>query len=292
MILNISGRCDIVAFHTEWLMKRYRDGFVDVRNPFYPKSVSRIRFENVKAIVFCTKNPLPILEYLKEFHHPMLFQVTLTPYKKEIEPNVIDKTKIIEGIKAVSKQIGKEFVSVRYDPIFLSEEYDVDYHIKAFERMCSLLEGATNQIITSFIDEYKNVQKNQSILKLKEFKEEDYKRIGESFSAIATRYGMTVQTCFEERTLTEYGFIKAECISKEVAFQLTGKKYKSWVARKCGCAEMVDIGVYNSCAHFCKYCYANYDEKMVLNNRKKHNPDSSLLIGELTDDDIIKERLK
>ncbi len=53
---------------------------------------------------------------------------------------------------------------------------------------------------------------------------------------------------------------------------------------------MVDIGVYNSCKHFCKHCYANFDEKIVNDNFKKHNPKSSLLIGELVSDGIIKER--
>lgn len=64
MILNISGRTDIVAFYSEWLMNRFLEGYVDVRNPFYPKLVSRIYFENVDLLVFCTKNPLPILNYL------------------------------------------------------------------------------------------------------------------------------------------------------------------------------------------------------------------------------------
>jgi len=55
---------------------------------------------------------------------------------------------------------------------------------------------------------------------------------------------------------------------------------------------MVDIGVYNSCLHFCKYCYANYDENKVKENYMKHNPKSSLLIRELKETDIIINRIK
>ena len=46
MILNVSGRTDIVAFYSKWFMNRYNEGYVDVRNPFYPKLVSRIYFTN------------------------------------------------------------------------------------------------------------------------------------------------------------------------------------------------------------------------------------------------------
>ena len=53
---------------------------------------------------------------------------------------------------------------------------------------------------------------------------------------------------------------------------------------------MVDIGVYNTCNHLCKYCYANFDEKSIRDNIGKHNPNSPLLIGDLEEDDIIKER--
>ena len=88
MILNVSGRTDVVAFYTEWFMNRYREGFVDVRNPFNEKLISRIYFEDVDAIMFCTKNPVPIVKYLKEIEKPILFHVTITPYKKEIENNV------------------------------------------------------------------------------------------------------------------------------------------------------------------------------------------------------------
>lgn len=292
MILNVSGRTDIVAFYTEWFMKRYQEGFVDVRNPFNPKLISRIYFSDVDAILFCTKNPLPILKYLKTIRQPIIFQVTLTPYKKDIEPFVPNKKEVIEGIKEISKILGREKVYVRYDPIFLSKKYNIEYHKKAFDRMCNLLEGSTEHIIVSFLDNYKNVRKNKNILNYQDFTEEDYKEIGVSFSKSARKHNMSVQTCFEEQNLTEYGFIKGECLSKELAFALTGKNYKKWKARDCNCVEMVDIGDYNSCPHGCKYCYANYDETKVKSNIKKHDVNSTLLIGSRKEADVVKIRKK
>lgn len=293
MILNVSGRTDIVAFYSKWFMNRYKEGYLDVRNPFNKKLVSRIYFSDVDLIMFCTKNPIPIIDKIKEINKPILFHITLTPYNKDIEPNVIDKTKIIEGIKKLSKIIGIDNIYVRYDPIIISDKYNIDYHIKAFSKLCSLLNGYVKRIIISFLDEYKNVKENRNILKYKTLTDNDYKLIGKNFSKIALNNGMTVQTCFEDRNLVEYGLIKGECLSHELAYKLTGKSYKSWTARKerkCNCVQMVDIGVYNSCKHFCKYCYANYNEKEVINNYKNHNPNSSLLIGELESDDIIKVR--
>lgn len=120
MILNVSGRTDIVAFYTEWFINRYKDGFLDVRNPFNPKLINRIYFKNVDAILFCTKNPIPILKYLKQINKPIIFQVTLTPYKEDIEPNVKSKTEIIEAIKEIFNIIGIEYLVVRYDPVFIS----------------------------------------------------------------------------------------------------------------------------------------------------------------------------
>lgn len=95
MVLNVSGRTDIVAFYSDWFIERYKEGYIDVRNPFYPKLISRIYFKNVDLILFCTKNPIPILDKLKYIDKPILFHVTLTPYKKDIEPNVLPKGIII-----------------------------------------------------------------------------------------------------------------------------------------------------------------------------------------------------
>lgn len=294
MILNVSGRTDIVAFYTPWFMNRYKEGYLDVRNPFNPKLVSRINFSNVDLILFCTKNPLPIIDRIKEIDKPIIFHVTLTPYKKDIEPYVIDKKLVIEGIKKLSGILGSENVVVRYDPIFLSDSYTLEYHIRAFDKICKVLKGYVKKVVVSFLDDYKNVRYNMRYLRLRAFTEEDYKQIGLNFSRSAWENGMSVQTCFEERNLVNYGFTRGECLSLSLAEKITGKKPKKWKARGkkgCNCAEMVDVGVYNTCKHFCKYCYANYDEKMVNANTLKHDVNSSLLIGQIGADDVIKPRV-
>jgi len=42
MVLNISGRTDTVAFYSDWLMNRFDEVFIDVRNHFNYKMVHRI----------------------------------------------------------------------------------------------------------------------------------------------------------------------------------------------------------------------------------------------------------
>ena len=295
MILFASGRTDIPAFYSNWFINRVKAGFVDVRNPFNQNLVSRINFSDVDLIMFCSKNPLPMIDKLKMLKVPDLFHVTITPYSKDVEPNIPDKRLIIEGVKKLSLVLGIDNVVLRYDPIFLSDKYNVDYHIRAFDKLCKNLNGYVNKIIVSFMDEYKNVRSNKNILKYRTFTREDYKKIGEAFSKSAMDNGMSVQTCFEDEDLTEYGFVKGECLSHELAYILTGKKFKSSNVRKekkCQCVQMVDIGDYNSCMHMCKYCYANYDEKAVSSNFERHDDNSSLLIGSVQSDDVIKVRKK
>lgn len=295
MILFASGRTDIPAFYSNWFISRVKAGFVDVRNPFNQKLVSRIYFSDVDLIMFCSKNPLPMINKLDILKVPVLFHVTITPYGKDVEPNIPDKRLIIDGVKKLSLVLSIDNVVVRYDPIFLSDKYNVDYHIRAFDKLCKNLNGYVNKIIVSFMDEYKNVRSNKNILKYRAFTREDYKKIGEAFSKSAHDNGMSVQTCFEDNDLTQYGFVKGECLSHELAYILTGKKFKSSNVRKekkCECVQMVDIGDYNSCMHMCKYCYANYDEKAVSNNFERHDDNSSLLIGSIQSDDVIKVRKK
>lgn len=295
MLLNISGRTDVIAWYPSWLKHRLDEGFVDVRNPYYGKQVSRIFFEDVDGIVITTKDPKNILRLIDDLmKFPLIIQVTITPYHTDLEPRVPNKKDTIQVIKELAAIVGKDKIDIRFDPLLLNRRYTLSYHIKAFEELCKQLEGYTDVIITSFVDIYKNVKEHATELQLQDFKEEDYKEIGREFSRIATKYGMRVQTCGEERDLSEYGFSKRDCVDLERAYEFTNSMdYRDWKSRNnqhCKCVEMVDIGAYNTCPHLCKYCYANYDEAQVAKNMKLHDEHSTMLIGKLGDGDIVKRR--
>lgn len=284
MIINASGRTDIVAYYMDWFVNRWNEGYFDVRNPFNPKLVSRIFVSDVDMIVFCTKNPLPLLDTIHLFSVPIQLQVTITGYFKDMEPQVPDKGEIIACVQKLSSYLGKENVCVRYDPILLNSKYNVDYHVRAFNKLCAMLKGYVSKMIVSFVDDYKNVRNNH--LDYHEPSNEEYLKLKEAFE----KNDMKIVSCMENKY--QIGDEKDCCISIKYAFERTDKLFKEWKARDCHCVNMVDVGAYNSCLHGCKYCYANFDSKQIVSNYKMHDVNSSLLIGHLNLDDQVKIRRK
>lgn len=94
---------------------------------------------------------------------------------------------MIEDIKKLSDIVGINHLYIRYDLIFFSKHYDLNYHIKAFNHMCSLLNGYVETIIISFIDDYKNVRNHKDNLKIRTFTDNDYVQIGINFSKIVKK---------------------------------------------------------------------------------------------------------
>ena len=58
MIIQTGMRTDIPAFYSRWLLNRLKEGYVLVRNPYNPQSVTRYRLtpDVADCIGFCTKN--------------------------------------------------------------------------------------------------------------------------------------------------------------------------------------------------------------------------------------------
>lgn len=294
MILHTGMRTDIPAFYPEWLANRIKEGYVLVRNPYNPLQVTRYQItpEVVDVMAFCTKNPAPFMPYMDLLNgFGQYWHVTITPYGKNIEPKVPAKEVVMQDFIRLSKLVGVQSIAWRYDPIFLSDAYTLEQHIHAFEEMANTLEGYTTVCIISFIDLYKKVVRN--FPEVKAVEKEDRLVIGKEFVRIGNKYGITIKTCAEGNELAPLGVDCSGCMTvpvyeKAIGCSLNVPKIKG-ARSECGCLLNGDIGAYNTCGHLCRYCYANYDAKTVMDNMKNHNPNSPLLIGELSPDDVVND---
>ena len=292
MIINTGQRTDIPAFYAEWFANRLREGVVCVRNPYNPSQVSRYRLDPtvVDVIGFCTKNPAPMFPYLDLLKdYGQYWFVTITPYGRDMEPNVPDKHRLLEDFKRLSEQVGVNAIGWRYDPILLSERYTTAYHLRAFEAMASALEGYTQTAVISFIDLYPKVRRN--FPEAREVRAEERIRLGKALIEIASTHGMIVKPCAEGDELAPYGADCGGCMrlgdyEKAIGKKLSAPKRKGTRAG-CACYLACDIGAYNTCKHLCKYCYANAVPTRVLTQSRLHDPRSPFLIGNYRDGDVI-----
>lgn len=297
MILSVSRRTDIPAFYSEWFFNRLKEGFVYVRNPMNIHQVSKIVLspEVIDCIVFWSKNPRPMLNRLDELKDYMYyFQFTINPYDKGLELGVPRKDGIINTFKELSEKIGPRRVIWRYDPILLTDSMDEDYHVRYFEEIAKRLAGYTDTCIISFVDLYKKTLRNLQGTSTREPSLKETEELATKMAAIANRYGFSIQTCAEKIALETVGIKHGKCIDDALIEELLGVKLivgKDPNQRKeCGCVQSIDIGEYNTCAHGCKYCYANFKDGVVVRNRLAHDPLSPLLIGSLAPEDKVTDR--
>lgn len=292
MILQTGMRTDIPAFYSKWFMNRIKEGYVLVRNPYYPEQVTRYEINTnvVDLIAFCTKDPIPMMKYTEKLKaYGQYWFVTITPYGKDFEPNVPDKNIVIKSFCELSGIIGINSMGWRYDPVIVSKKYTVDQHISAFEKIASQLYGCTETCIISFVDLYEKVRRNAP--EIREVSPSEQITLAKAFAEIGRRYGIEVKGCHENPALAEYGIDISGCLNQNVYEKALGVSMslpKKKSQRDCNCFFGTDIGAYNSCGHFCRYCYANADTESVKRNMARHDPNSPFLIGGSLPNDIVR----
>jgi DNA repair photolyase len=297
LIISASRRTDIPAFFSDWFYNRIDEGYVLVRNPMNRHQVSRVNLspEVVDCIVFWSKNPT---EMMDRFHrlrdYSFYFQYTLTGYGQRLEPNVPSCQEAVSTFCDLSEIIGKDRVIWRYDPIILSEELNTRYHTERFEEIARQLSGKTERCVISFVDMYKKSKRNMASVPIIEIQAEQMIETAAILSRISSKYGIEITSCAETVDLAQYGIKHGKCIDDKLIEEISGfaldVKKDPTQRLECSCVASVDIGAYNTCAHECLYCYANYNHNWVHRNYTAHNPQSPLLFGQIGAEDKIHER--
>lgn len=292
MIINIGQRTDIPAFYARWFLNRLQAGFVCVRNPYNPSQVSRYRLspDVVDCIGFCTKNPLPMLPYLDRLQdYGQYWYVSITPYGRDLEPNVPDKHRLLQAFRQLSQKVGKLRVGWRYDPILLTDRYTPEYHLRAFRAMAEALAGFTDTVVISFVDCYPKVLQN--FPELQAVPRAVRLQLGQELVRIAADCGMGLRTCAEGDELAPYGADCSGCMKLSDYERAIGKTLlapkRKGARAECACYLGCDIGAYSTCRHFCRYCYANGSRQEVLAKCRQHDPESPFLIGNYQEGDQI-----
>lgn len=305
MIISASRRTDIPAFYSKWFMNRIEEGYFYSVNPFNHNQVRRVSLspEDVDVFIFWSKNPAPMLDYLdrlKGLGYRYYFQYTLNSYPKYFEPNIPELDSRINTFKRICEKGGN--VIWRYDPIILSNKTPVTYHIDRFKNISENLKGCTDRVIISFLDFYGKAEKRLKALSEKQgvrvmditllSHREELESLAKAIVSIAEANSMKVYSCSEAMDMRRFGIKHGSCIdvnyiNENFGLNINYTKDKNQ-RKECGCAQSVDMGMYNTCTHFCTYCYANYSDNSILNNIKRHNDKSPALTGESKDSDIIK----
>lgn len=280
VIVSASYRTDIPAFYAEWFFERLRHGSVRVKNPYSAQyhEVS-LRREDVDGFVFWTRNfgpVLPRLSTLLEFGRPFTVQYTVTGYPRMLEAAVVPAETAIAQIRALSRDVHALCPVWRYDPIVLSEATPYSFHREQFRALAQRLEGATDEVVTSFVHIYAKSARNlaKSGLTVIDPVAEEKRELAAELAGIARQHGMSLTLCSQPEHLAE-GCGEARCVDAARLAAIAG--YPVHAALKgnrpgCACHESRDIGDYDTCPHGCSYCYAVRSRATALRRYKAHSP--------------------
>ena len=245
--------------------------------------------------MFWTKNPAPILPYLHELDERGIhyyFQFTVNDYSAEnLEPNVPSVEDRIATFRILSHKIGKNRVIWRFDPLILVPGMQPRDLLNRIQGVGKMLKGLTDKLVFSFVDvnAYGRVQVNlvketnhftrENVLST-EMTSEQRSEIVQGIVMMreawkAEGWPITVATCGEECELG-IGIEHNRCFPDLPRIR---KNMKDKGQRKaCGCMISKDIGMYNTCRHFCAYCYANTSRACVRRNVQRHSDEGESIV--------------
>lgn len=287
MLLSASRRTDIPAFFTPWLLRRLREGFALVRNPFNAAQVSRLSLApaDLDGIVFWSKNPAPLFPHLPGLAAiPWYLHYTITGYGPGPEPGVPSaRCQAAPLMAAIARKYGRERVIWRYDPVFLSPRFTPAWHLANFADLCRRLAPHCAGVSLSFMVFYAKTRRNMARLSPQPVDAGARLRLLTALAALAADCGLPVFICGEDAGQNVPGASPGRCMDGGRLAAIAGRPLP---ARKrdpgqrscCGCSPSRDLGAYHSCRHGCLYCYATASQASALANASRHDPASPILL--------------
>lgn len=165
VVVSASRSTDIPAFYADWFFHRLEKGYSAWTNPFNGVK-SYVGYADTKFIVFWSKNPRPLLNYLDELKKRGIgcyIQYTLNDYEEEgLERGVRPLAERIETFQLLVERLGKGAVVWRFDPLILTDKIDMDKLLRKIENIGDQLRDYTEKLVFSFadIESYKKVKNN------------------------------------------------------------------------------------------------------------------------------------
>lgn len=295
MLINTGGRTDTVQYYTDWLLKRFSEGYVLSRNPLFPDKVTRYELtpEKVDGVIFCSKNYVPVLPRLREIsgRFNTYFFYTITAYGKDIEPGVPSVEESIGTLLKLERIVGRQRIAWRYDPVLLTKEYTIKRHFETFGYIASRLADHVDRCVFSFVEIYRKLQFNMP--ELIPLTPAEMEQLACGFGRTAAEYNIPLQICGTDADFSRYGIRRSGCMTLDILGRANGVEFRSLkhkgMRHGCHCMESRDIGAYDTCINGCKYCYANRNPQKALENYRLHDPDSPLLLGRLNPGDTVQQ---
>lgn len=295
MIINTGGRTDTVQYYSDWLIERFKEGFMYSRNPMFPNKIIKYELTPslIDCVVFCSKNYEPILAKLHEITDKFnsYFYYTITAYGTDVEPNVPTIDQSIETLKKLSQIVGKHKLTWRYTPILLTEKYTKKVHYETFEYIMKSIAQYIDRCIVGFVRMYPKVITNMP--EIIPINDNDKNEIMQNIGQISAKYHVKTQVCATSEDYRKFGIIKSGCMTTEIlgkANNITFKKLNQKGNREgCMCIETRNIGDYDTCPNGCKYCYANNNANAAKKNYLNHNPHSPFILGNFNPEDEIQQ---
>jgi hypothetical protein len=293
--VSASRRTEIPGLFARWFERRLEEGWAEYVPAGPPRRVRRsIAPPDVTHFTFWSRWPRPFfrtLECVLRIGYPVLWNVTITGLgRTAVEPYAPTTEKAVAALLDLSRIVPPAAIQWRYDPVFLSQRFGAEHHVRTFSLLAEALRGRVDRVTTSAVQLYgRRVEPD-----LREYERESGDRLETSQQAvvdllyrlreIATAAGIPFTLCGVPELRAAVGCDAAGCNAWAWATRVYPvlQRHRTLPTRPsrpdCACSEEFDIGVYDTCVFGCRYSYGSCNLRRARANFAKHDPDAACIV--------------